>query len=394
VVERVNALFLTPRIPFPPLRGDQVVAFHRLRLLADRHEISLLSFYEHPSELEGLERLEPFCETIRAVRLHRSHGLARAVARSYTGLPFQVLYYDSQPFRDAVRDIVRRQRVDVAHAFFARMAPYLAGVPGAAKVVDAMDSLALRLGRLAQTTGGMRRRAYLAELRRMERYERSLTTLADEIIVVSEQDRPYFPDGHVSVVENGVDTDAFAPGAERDDEPTVAFTGNMGYGPNVDAAVWFATQCFSRVRAALPDARLMIAGDRPASRVRALDAQAGVFVTGRVPSLADVLKRAHVAVVPLQSGSGIQNKVLEAMACAVPVVTTRVGLGGLRAQPHVHLLVEDEPAAFADAVVRLLRGRDEAAALGRAGRAFVVEEHSWQRAADEVDAIYQRAVTR
>ena len=138
----------------------------------------------------------------------------------------------------------------------------------------------------------------------------------------------------------------------------------------------------------------MIAGDRPASRVRALDAQAGVIVTGRVPSLADVLRRADVAVVPLQSGSGIQNKVLEAMACAVPVVTTRVGLGGLRAKPDLQLLLEDGPDAFADAVIRLLRSEDEAAALGRAGRAFVVEEHSWQRAADEVDAIYQRAVTR
>jgi polysaccharide biosynthesis protein PslH len=283
---------------------------------------------------------------------------------------------------------------DVAHAFFIRMAPYLALAGGSTRVLEAMDSLALRLGRLAATNVGLRRLAYRAERRRVERYEHSLVRIADEVIVVSEQDRAYFPGSRVSVVENGVDTEEFAPSPERDAQPTVAFTGNMGYGPNVDGAVWFAAQCVPRIRDAVPAARFLIVGDRPARRVQALGEQAGITVTGRVPSLAEILSRAHVAVVPLLSGSGIQNKVLEAMACGVPVVTTRIGLGGLRARPGVHLLVEDDPGAFANAVVRLLHSEEEANALARAGRAFVLEEHSWEHAADAVDAIYTNAARR
>ena len=215
---------------------------------------------------------------------------------------------------------------------------------------------------------------------------------ATEVIVVSEQDRSFLRSDRVTVVENGVDTEAFTPGSKARTEPTIVFTGNMGYGPNVDAAVWFATSCFPRIRGVLRDVRFMVAGDRPSSRVRALGLRHGVTVTGRVPSIADVLRDADVAVVPLLSGSGIQNKVLEAMACGVPVVTTRIGLGGLRALPNVHLLVEDDANAFADAVVALLESPARSDELGRAGRAFVVAEHSWQRAADQVDAIYRRAV--
>jgi polysaccharide biosynthesis protein PslH len=389
----VNVLFLTPRIPFPPLRGDQVVAFHRLRLLATRHRVSLVSFYEQPSELSGLQELEPFCSSIRTVRLPRERALLHAVVRAGSGLPFQVLYYDSAEFRRAVRELVQEQRFDVAHAFFIRTAPYLADVP-AVRILDAMDALTLRLTRLARTTHRLRRSAYRAELRRLEPYEHGVARLADEVIVVSEQDRRFFPGSRVTVVENGVDTETFAPAASLPDEPTIAFTGNMGYAPNVDAAVWFATRCFARVREAVPDARLVVAGDRPARAVRLLARQPAVTVTGRVPSLADVLRGARVAVVPLQSGSGIQNKVLEAMACGVPVVTTRVGLGGLRAEAGTHLLVADDPDAFADAVVQVLRSHAHALALSRAGRAFVLAEHTWAQAADEVDAVYHRAVQR
>ena len=166
----------------------------------------------------------------------------------------------------------------------------------------------------------------------------------------------------------------------------------MSYEPNVKAVTWFVEQCLPRIRRELPHASLVIAGSNPARAVRALEEPGGVRVTGFVGSMPATLNEASVAIAPMRSGSGIQNKILEAMACGLPVVATSIGLGSIAARRGSEIVVADAEDDFADAVVTLLRSPDRAQEVGRRARAFVLANHSWERAAAIVDAIYRRVV--
>jgi glycosyltransferase involved in cell wall biosynthesis len=253
-----------------------------------------------------------------------------------------------------------------------------------------MDSLELRLGRQVQTAGWPHRWLFREELRRMRGYERHVHALAEAVIVVSSQDAHFFPASKVTVIENGVDLELFTPVPALRRTAHLAFSGRMGYTPNAEAALWFVRECLPVVRQSVPEVTLSIVGADPPRAVRSLAQAPGVEVTGYVRSIADALNQASVVVAPLLSGSGMQNKVLEAMACGRPVVTTSIGLGGIRATSRNELAVADGPEAFAAAVVSLLENPSGAEAMGRRARAFVVENHTWAHAAERVEDLYRQ----
>jgi polysaccharide biosynthesis protein PslH len=389
----LRILFVTPRFPHPPLKGDQLVVYHRLRLLGRRHEIALLSFVERDDELEG-HPLAELCTSIHTVRLPRLRSVANVAALApFSRLPLQVLYFHSRRFRRELDAVVAAGRFELVHAYLHRTAPFVEPL-ALPRVLELQDSMQLRLRHNVAREGAPKRWLWQEELRRMRSYERRIGAAFDHVIVLSEADRAQLPYGNVSVVPNGVDAELFAPRPELRRPGVVVFSGNMTYEPNVHAVTWFARECWPRVRAVLPDARLVIAGSRPAPSVRELARGAGVEVTGWVESMPETLNAAAVAIAPMRSGSGIQNKILEAMACGLPVVTTPLGLGGIGAEAGSMLAVADDEPEFADAVVRLLSDPDEAEAMGRRARDFVLRCRTWERAAEQVEEIYARVVRR
>src|SRR5438270_7132421 len=168
----------------------------------------------------------------------------------------------------------------------------------------------------------------------------------------------------------------------------------MSYPPNVRAARWFADECFPRVREVVPDASFVVAGTSPAREISRLAERDGITVTGFVESMAAALNEGSVAVAPMLSGAGIQNKILEAMACGLPVVTTSIGLGGLDAVPGKELVVADGAEAFSDQVAALLRDRGLAEELGGNARRRVLERYTWERAGEDVEQVYADVLRR
>jgi glycosyltransferase involved in cell wall biosynthesis len=217
------------------------------------------------------------------------------------------------------------------------------------------------------------------ESRLLASYEARLAAAADSASLVSQADTRAPGLENVSVIPNGVDLDEFPFEEPRERPPELVFFGNLGYFHNVSAAELTAREVLPLVREAVPGASLRLVGARPAPAVTSLASLPGVTVTGEVPAMAPELHRAAVAVLPLQSGSGIKNKVLEAFASGTPVVSNALGVQGVEgAEPGTHYLVGETPAELAAAAVRLIEDGKLRLALARRGLELVQRSYSWR----------------
>jgi glycosyltransferase involved in cell wall biosynthesis len=249
---------------------------------------------------------------------------------------------------------------------------------GGSIYVDMIDSMGLNFSRRVSMSSGLKRWLLNLEHRRVSAFESRVAKRAMKSFVVSRIDKSVIASKKVDVIPLGIDMQRFNKEKHMVTGPVIAFTGNMFYQPNADAVLWFVQNCWSAVKDSVPGARMLIVGNNPLPSVVAIgEHDKTVVVMGRVPSVAAVLNTAMVAIAPMQSGSGMQFKILEAMACGVPVVTTRLGLGDIPAIPGQDLLVANSPAEFSKAVISLLQSEELAADVGEHGMQYVQSNHSW-----------------
>lgn len=311
-------------------------------------------------------------------------------------LPLQAALYEDRRMRRAIGEALRDERYDIAHVQLARMAPYLSELRSLPRVVDLVDALSLNMQRRARHDRGPWRWVARLEARRLGRYERAICDSVDQALVGSPVDRDALgAPPKLAVVTSGVDLAEF-PYQQAGREPgTMIFSGNMGYFPNVQAALWLGQVILPLVERAVPGVRVAIVGARPHRRILKLARDnPRITVTAHVEDVSSYLRRAAVAVAPMRSGSGQQLKVLEAMASGTPVVATALAAGGVEARHGEHLLVADAPEAFAAQVVRVLGDRALSDALAASGRALVEDRYTWERSVALLEGIYRDVAAR
>ena len=381
MADRPRVLFLAPRYPYPPMRGDQRRVYHLVAELSHHVDVTVVSFGDGPDmPLPG----------VRSVNVARSpFGLARANAGApQPRLPLQVRLYLDARMRAAVRRELA-EGVDLMHVTLARLGPYV--VPGVRTHLDFVDALSVNMRGRAEASRGPERALFAAEARLMRSYEAALAAAVDSSSLVSDGDRaaaPWLADA--AVIPNGVDQESFPFRDPVERPPRLIFFGNLGYFHNVEPARFVAAEVLPRVRREIPDAELELAGARPAAAVRRLAASDGVSLAADVPSMVDELHGASVAVLPMFSGSGMKNKVLEAFCAGTPVVTNAAGIDGVAgARPGVHHLEAEGADALAAECVRLLREPGRRSALAREGVALVEREYGWSRSAEALLALYR-----
>jgi sugar transferase (PEP-CTERM/EpsH1 system associated) len=389
----LNILFVTSRLP-GGFQGDRVRAYHQLRLLGQRHRVTLVAF-AGPRERPPVP-LEVSCARVVTIPLSRPRSIAALLRRGLSSLPLQVAIYEHGPMRRAIAEEVRREAYDVAHIQLARMAPYLGELSSLPRVVDLVDALSLNMQRRAchdRTLWGCIARL---EAARLVGYERAICREADRALVGSPADREALGSPPaLAVVTSGVDLAAFPYQPHNREPRTIILSGNMGYFPNVEAALWLAEAILPIVERAVDDVRLCIVGARPHRRIRRLARRhPRIALAGDVEEVGAHLRRATVAVAPIRAGSGQQLKVLEAMASGTPVVATTLAAAGIEARDGEHLLVADAPEAFARHVVRVLRDPTLAGFLAANGRRLVEERYTWERSVGELERIYRDVSAR
>lgn len=377
----MKLLVLLSRFPYPLDKGDKLRAFYQLRELAKRHEICLFALSDEPVSAAAEAAVRPFCRAGLVVHRLRRAGIGRGIARALaTGRPLQVGYFYDAWAQRRLDALLREFRPDQVYCQLIRMAEYLRPHVGRyALTLDYMDVLSAGMVRRATQAPVWQRPVLALEARRLLAYEAAAFDWFQHHTIISEQDRQliHHPRRHeIQLVLNGIDTEFFQPQPVAVKQYDVLFCGNMGYHPNIDAACFLAEEIMPLVRQRHPAARLLIAGTTPAPRVLA-SASAHVEVSGWLPDIRAAYAAARVFAAPMRVGTGLQNKLLEAMAMGLPCVTTPLANNALGAAHGREVGVADSAEALARVIEALLDDEAGARALAARGHAFVKTHYTW-----------------
>jgi sugar transferase (PEP-CTERM/EpsH1 system associated) len=388
-----EVLFLAHRVPYPPDRGDKIRSYHALAHIAARARVHLVTFADADADHDPPEALRALLASCTIVPRTKSQPRAAAEAL-LCGRPVSLAAFACPRIAAATNDILSTRRIGAIHCFSGQMAQYLPDDVGRV-VMDFGDVDSAKFEAFADRARGPMRWMMRRESRLLAVFERAVSARVSASLFVSDAEAALFRDrggqGRIVAVENGIDAAVFDPALPHERPtgagPRIVFTGQMDYAPNVEAATWFADAILPLIRQSCRDAQFVIVGRAPVAAVTGLGKRSGITVTGAVPDVRGWLAVADVCVAPLLLARGVQNKVLEAMAMARPVVASAAAAEGI---DHAGTIaVAADAAAFADRVVAMLEDRPGAAAMGARARARVIGRYGWQARLAPLDALLE-----
>jgi sugar transferase (PEP-CTERM/EpsH1 system associated) len=390
-----NLLYLVHRLPYPPNKGDKVRSYHLLKHLVQRHRVFLGTFVDDPADEVYVDTVRSICPDVHIARLNPRTAKLRSLWGLLTDQALGLSYYQNAGLQAWVRQILCEHKIDAAVIFSSVMAQYVANSTDVASppmLVDFVDVDSAKWSQYAANHKWPLSWLYRREGERLLAFERAVAMRAKHSFFVTENETNLFLEkapecaDRVEALSNGVDSDFFSPDATRASPFAVnhpyqeviplVFTGAMDYWPNIDAVTWFVNDALPLLRQSWPQLCFYIVGRSPPSSVLALASDA-VVVTGTVPDVRPYLQHAAVVVAPLRVARGIQNKILEAMAMARPVVASKSCVDAIDARAGEELIPATDAAEFVHEIDALLKSSARAGAIGQAGRLRVVTSYSW-----------------
>lgn len=392
-----DLLFLSHRVPYPPDKGDKIRAWHMFRHLAQTHHMHLGCFIDDPADWEHLPTLKAMCADLACFPLDPRRARLKALMRLRPGQPLSLGYFEDRRLRRWVDAKLADPAIERVFVFSSSVAGYAMHAASHRRVLDFVDVDSAKWTTYATQARMPMRAVWAREGRTLLEFERRAAASYDHSLFVSEHEWQHFlalaPEAadRTGWVSNGVDLEYFSPDLTFPPpfEPSGAdlvFTARMDYRPNIDAAAWFAHSVLPVLHARRQAARFWIVGAAPTPEVRQLAALPGVRVTGRVTDTRPYIASADVVVAPLRIARGIQNKILEAMAMARPVVATPEAFAGVRARPGQDILLANGVDDTVQHIIDVLDGRH--AMLGLAGRRAVEAAHQWSVTLRPLDRLF------
>lgn len=374
------------RVPYPLEKGDKLRAFHQIRILSEKHEIILcaLNPVKKLDKQKAFSALQPYCRSVNFQDLSLCGQLWNMIRAYFMKLPIQSGYFYQQSAARKIKTLINEYKPDHIYCQLLRTAEYVKDIP-IPKTLDYQDVFSYGVKRRISKASWFMRPFLRMEYKRLLKYEAMAFNLFENKTIISYPDRELIPHPdreEIVVIPNGVDHTYFTP-REAERKYDLVFTGNMAYPPNVDAAVYLAEEIMPIVWETLPAAKVLIAGASPERRVLALSSDR-VRISGWMDDIRDAYAEARLFIAPMRIGTGLQNKLLEAMSMKRPSITTPLANDALKAIANEHILVGESPQELARHIVNLLTDESLSERIALKGYEFVNQQYSWKDATEKL----------
>jgi sugar transferase (PEP-CTERM/EpsH1 system associated) len=388
----MNIVVLSHRVPYPPNKGEKIRTFNQMKFLGSQgNEIHLFSPYDSSAEIAYFKALErSICKSASSFRLGSKplrllNGFCAGKSLSVANFYVKSLQIDFDRF-------ISSNAVDAIICTASSMAEYIfnSGVLNTAVkrpllIMDFMDVDSDKWAQYQRSSKIPMAWVYKREQKLVARFEREIVDHFDTSYLIAQAEIDLFKQNvmnsnKVHVLGNGLDTKSFFPPETKaqNAQPIILFTGVMDYKPNVDAVVWFVENCWHNILSEYPGARFIIAGMDPSRDVLDLRSKGGIEVTGFVDDILPYYQAADIFVAPFRLARGVQNKVLQAFSCALPVVSTPMGAEGINCTPGSDILIASQASEFFEQIALLLENRELATEIGNRANQLIKQQYSWE----------------
>ncbi|MDL2314654.1 glycosyltransferase [Bacteroidales bacterium OttesenSCG-928-C19] len=386
----MKLLVVLSRVPYPLEKGDKLRAFHQIRCLSETNEIYLFCLSHKKTDPKAYEFLNPYCKKIEIVPIKKREYVTNILKSFFQSKPFQIGYFFSKNAKK--RYIHFEQEVQPNHIYcqFVRTAELVkdSEIP---KTIDYQDALSKNTERRISKAPFYLKPVLKYEAKALARYETEVFNIFDTHTIISEADRCFIQTPlreNIHVIPNGVDFEFYHPMPEKEKKFDIVFTGNMQYPPNVDAAIFLITKIMPLLWGKNPSLKVLIAGANPDYRLKKL-ASDNVCISGWVDDIRKCYASAKVFTAPMRIGTGLQNKLLEAMAMQLPCVTSPLVNQALQATDKEEILIAETAKEYADAIKLLLKNQSISAKIALSGYTYVKSHFDWESFCTKLDRVLQ-----
>ncbi|MDR1951154.1 MAG: glycosyltransferase [Bacteroidales bacterium] len=377
----MKILMILSRFPFPLEKGDKLRAFYHIKTLSEQHEVYLFCITSQNPTDEMMQALSPYCKEIRWFRPTKFEILLNIFRIVWTRKPVQNAFFVFKKAKQKLQKYIDDIRPD--HLFFqlVRTVDYAEGNAHIPKTLDYQDAFSLGMLRRAEQAKFPMSRLFISEYRRLIFEEVMAFNKFEHKIIISETDRKFICHSmrnDISVVKNGVDLDFFKPDLSALKTADLLFVGNLSYPPNVRAMDFLVKEIMPKLVQKDPSVKLLIAGANP-SKKRLKYQSENIQILANPKDIREAYNTAKIFVAPMMIGTGLQNKLLEAMAMRLPCITTPLANSGLRAAPNTEILIAETANEFVNQILYLKNNPDVCKQLSERAFEFVSQSFSWKK---------------